>query len=128
MMTGDDPAAFVDHKDGDTLNNRWGNLRLATNGENLCNAKLRSDNSTGVKGVCLVVKGNYRRFRATIAKDKTHYRLGDFRSLEEAASGHWKKAPRTARCLCAVIIGNSRNGFIRYFSKQISRRRRRRSP
>lgn len=39
-MTGEFPATFLDHKDGDGLNNRWGNLRLATprqNGYNTAN-------------------------------------------------------------------------------------------
>ena len=42
----------VDHRDGDGLNNRRKNLRKATTSQNNANAKLRIDNTSGVKGVC----------------------------------------------------------------------------
>lgn len=41
----------VDHIDGDTSNNRIENLREASHSENICNAKLRSTNTSGHKGV-----------------------------------------------------------------------------
>lgn len=42
----------VDHIDGDTTNNNVKNLRLVTRTANNRNAKKRSDNSSGVTGVC----------------------------------------------------------------------------
>ncbi|AXC43108.1 homing endonuclease [Salmonella phage S124] len=45
------PEGIIDHKDGDTLNNRPDNLREASNTQNMCNAKLRKDNSSGFKNV-----------------------------------------------------------------------------
>ena len=50
-MTGQFPVFHVDHKDGDTLNDRWLNLREATVSQNLANAKLRADNTSGYKSV-----------------------------------------------------------------------------
>ena len=41
----------IDHADGDTLNNRIENLRPCSKSENMFNEKIRSDNSTGIKGL-----------------------------------------------------------------------------
>ena len=41
----------VDHRDGDTLNNRRSNLRLATHQENRSNGKRYTCNTSGYKGV-----------------------------------------------------------------------------
>lgn len=50
-MTGKWPSRHVDHKDTDTKNGRWGNLREATNSQNIANSRVRSDNKSGLKGV-----------------------------------------------------------------------------
>lgn len=50
-VTGSWPDGLIDHADGDRSNNRFSNLRLATNSQNCANAKLRRDNGTGAKGV-----------------------------------------------------------------------------
>ena len=41
----------VDHIDGNPRNNRIENLRAASHRENMYNAKIRKDNTSGVKGV-----------------------------------------------------------------------------
>lgn len=50
-VTGEFPKLNIDHKDGNPLNNSWGNLRLCTLQENNRNARTRKDNALGVKGV-----------------------------------------------------------------------------
>lgn len=42
---------LIDHKDGDRSNNAWSNLRPATSQQNVLNAKLASNNTSGRKGV-----------------------------------------------------------------------------
>lgn len=46
-----DPSIFTDHRDHDGLNNCRSNFRICTPSENLGNARLRSDNTSGYKGV-----------------------------------------------------------------------------
>jgi hypothetical protein len=51
MHYGVDPSGVIDHEDGNKLNNRIDNLRDTTQVGNVCNAIIRSDNTTGYKGV-----------------------------------------------------------------------------
>jgi len=82
IMTGADPDDQVDHKDTNRANNRWLNLRPATNGQNIQNSKLRSDNVSGVKGVTW--EGDRRKWRAVVTVNGKPKRLGRFDLLEHA--------------------------------------------
>lgn len=75
-MTGAWPAGKVDHKDGNGLNNRWSNLRQATNSQNAGNAKLYSTNTSGFKGVTWNKAS--RRWQAGIKKNGQNVYLGLF--------------------------------------------------
>ena len=48
--------SMVDHKNLDGLDNREENLRPASYSQNNANQRIRSDNTSGVKGVCWDVK------------------------------------------------------------------------
>lgn len=50
-MTGRFPQRMVDHIDLNRSNNAWRNLREVTNSENQMNTAIRSNNSSGRKGV-----------------------------------------------------------------------------
>jgi HNH endonuclease len=75
-------AKGVDHIDGDGLNNRRENLRVATVSENRTNTGARINNTTGFKGV---FPRNNGTFQASIRKNGTRYHLGVFNTALEAA-------------------------------------------
>lgn len=78
------PAAgmFVDHINGDTLDNRRSNLRVCTRTENARNR--RGTNKHGFKGV-YKVDG---KFQATIYKDGHNKSLGYYATVEAAARAY----------------------------------------
>jgi hypothetical protein len=51
LRTGVWELATIEHKDGNPTNNDSSNLRLSTHAENMRNTKLRTDNTSGCKGV-----------------------------------------------------------------------------
>lgn len=73
-------GVFIDHIDGDGLNNQRSNLRLATNQENCRNQRVRRNNTTGYKGVFKW----HNRWGAKIQE----YYLGLFNTPEEAATAY----------------------------------------
>jgi hypothetical protein len=88
---------FLDHIDGNPLNNRIENLRPATKAQNAMNRKAKSDSSTGLKGV--MPKG--KRFGASIYLNGVSKYLGTFDSADlaqaayaDAATKHFKEFAR----------------------------------
>jgi hypothetical protein len=73
---------YIDHIDGNPLNNRIENLRACTLAENSCNAKTRSDNTSGTKGVYWFKPK--QKWRARISLNKKDYHIGYFNTKEEA--------------------------------------------
>jgi hypothetical protein len=76
------PEETIDHIDGDGLNNRIDNLRLASMLEQAQNRKMRSNNTSGVRGVFWNKATN--SWRARIKNEGIEYHLGMFNELEEA--------------------------------------------
>lgn len=55
------PTNYIDHIDGNKLNNVISNLREATNAENLANRGKQKNNTSGYKNVCWdIVRNNYK--------------------------------------------------------------------
>ena len=73
---------FIDHIDGNTLNNRIENLREATHSQNQHNRKINKNNSTGVKGVTWY--GNRNSFKARCCVNGKSHHVGYFKKLEDA--------------------------------------------
>lgn len=73
---------LVDHKDGNGLNNRRKNLRLATATQNACNKTVQSNSASGLKGV--VYHPETKKWRARIFLDGKTYSLGLHRTPEDA--------------------------------------------
>lgn len=71
----------VDHKNGDTLDNRKSNLRTCTRQQNTWNQTAHTKSNSRYKGVHCV--GG--RFKSYITKDGTTFNLGTFDTPEKAA-------------------------------------------
>jgi hypothetical protein len=71
----------IDHINGDHSRNEWENLREATHQENCLNSCIRSDNTSGIKGVGLHSSGAWRARIKVNGKEK---HLGLFKTKEEA--------------------------------------------
>ena len=79
---GEWPNKSLDHIDGDRTNNRINNLREANSSQNTINSKVRSDNTTGARGVG---KNQYGWVAQIQSDGKRHY-LGFFKTKAEAVA------------------------------------------
>lgn len=91
-MTGTWPAAEVDHRDGDGLNNRWVNIRPASKAQNQANRGPNSNNTSGFKGVHF--RKDCGTWRARIGVFKGRKNLGNFSTKIEAARAYDDAARR----------------------------------
>jgi hypothetical protein len=83
LVTGIDPEEkYVDHIDGDILNNKISNLRLATLSQNQDNRKKNKNNTSGITGV--LWSKISKKWRAEIYKDRSLIYLGLFDNKDEA--------------------------------------------
>ena len=88
-MTGEWPSAQIDHINGDGLDNRWSNLRAATQQQNSFNRPVFSNSNCGLKGVRLV---EGKRWVARIRLNGKQTYLGSFPTKEEAALAYTRAA------------------------------------
>ncbi|HEY8663131.1 MAG TPA: AP2 domain-containing protein [Propionibacteriaceae bacterium] len=75
---------FVDHINGDGLDNRRENLRPATVATNLMNRGVQSNNTSGFKGVTR----RDSKWRAQISTKDNYFHLGIFATPEDAARAY----------------------------------------
>lgn len=86
------PGMEVDHKNGDGLDNRKENLRLATRQQNCANRKLFKNSIHGLKGV--FQKLPCKNFYSQIRVNKKIIRLGVFETKEEAHQAYLEAAKK----------------------------------
>lgn len=82
---------FVDHRSGDTLDNRRSNLRICTHTENNRNRKISKNNFSGYKGISISNR-KAGTWRARIMVDWKRMCLGSFKNKEEAAKAYNRAA------------------------------------
>lgn len=90
LIMGAPTGMYVDHINGDKLDNRKSNLRVCTNAQNSANQQLRAANTSGYKGVTLD-----KRRGKWIAQIRINYKnnfLGYFDDKIEAAQAYNRKA------------------------------------
>lgn len=87
---GEWPETGIDHKNGNTADNRIDNLRLADQSKNSMNTKRRSDNKSGVKGVFWSEKSN--KWCAQIAINGTSRHLGYYDDICDAGDAYERAA------------------------------------
>lgn len=83
-------GTYVDHIDGNPLNNTKSNLRIATRSQNLSNRKKPINNTSGYKGVSWRKKDKF--YEAYITSNTKRIRLGCFSNPEDAARAYDKAA------------------------------------
>ena len=84
MQSGVEPLSIVDHKNGNPLDNRFGNLRLATGSENNRNRGMSRNNTSGICGVYWQKQKGKWEAQAYGNTGKRKY-LGVYEDKEEAA-------------------------------------------
>lgn len=79
------PDSIIDHINGNVLDNRRANLRLATPVQNAWNSGLRSNNTTGIKGAHRQQNG---KFSSRIEHKRKRTYLGVYATAEEAGAAY----------------------------------------
>lgn len=90
LHTGVDPSFLnIDHKNGNRSDNKFSNLRVGTQSENLCNAKGHRDSGSGIKGVSWCKSSG--KWLAQIQFKKKKEYIGRFSNMADASSAVAKR-------------------------------------
>lgn len=86
IQTGRWPDRLIDHRNGNKADNRWDNLREATDSQNQANTGPQKNNSVGLKGVTFDKQTG--RWRASIMIQGTRRCLGRHDTKEQAKTAY----------------------------------------
>lgn len=86
---GEFPVGILDHINGNRQDNRIGNLRQVTASQNCHNELLRTNNTSGVKGVTWDKRR--KSWAAKFWHERKCINVGNFKSLEEAKEAVMRK-------------------------------------
>lgn len=89
-MTGEWPPGQVDHRDRDRANNRWSNLRIATNQQNQANAGVSRNSTSGVKGVYW--NKQRQKWQAKLCVGRRQIHGGFYDDIDRASSAYQRIA------------------------------------
>lgn len=81
---------FIDHKDGNGLNNQRENLQPCSHSQNIAKGRQRTTNKTGLNGVSWHKAS--KKYVAQICHNYQKLHLGTFESMTDAARAYDKKA------------------------------------
>ena len=102
------PTSYVDHVNLDKRDNRIANLRLASFAENSANSSVRSDNTSGHRGV--FYDKQRQRWVVLITKDGIRKQLGSFKDKNQAAEIHALMAAQVFGDFCPQYLKARANG------------------
>jgi hypothetical protein len=91
-MTGNNAPKQLDHKDGNRNNNKWDNIRLATDTQNQANKRRGKPNKNGYKGVAIKRFVNSTKYQASISDHGKPKYLGLFNTAKEAHEKYCQEA------------------------------------
>lgn len=85
LIMGATPGQLIDHRNGDGLDNRRANLRVASVSQNKANSRIRKDSSQPFKGIEQTRTG---RWTAQVKFQGKRYRTATFATALEAAKAY----------------------------------------
>jgi len=91
-MTGKSPLNQTDHINGIRDDNKWDNLREATNAQNQANVGISASNTSGYKGVSWDKRAE--KWRSRIQLNGITHHLGYFDTAEEAHHAYCRAADK----------------------------------
>lgn len=94
VMNITDPNILIDHINGNKLDNRRSNLRIANRSQNAANGNKHKNNTSGYKGASFmnVPSRGLKQWVSTITVNRKRICIGYFLTAEEAARAYDKAA------------------------------------